>query len=88
MRPCRRGYKIGPLTASDEATAEALFNALSAQAPGEPVFLDVPEVNPRAVALARRHGMKPAFETARMYNRQIPSLPLERIYGVCTFELG
>jgi ribosomal protein S18 acetylase RimI-like enzyme len=88
MRRCRRGHKIGPLTALDEATAEALFAALAAQASGEPIFLDVPEVNPRAVALAQRHGMTPAFETARMYNREIPSLPLERIYGVCTFELG
>jgi len=88
MRRCRRGYKIGPLTARDEATAEALFATLAAQAQGEPLFLDVPEVNPRAIALARRHGMTPAFETARMYNREIPSLPLERIYGVCTFELG
>jgi hypothetical protein len=66
MRRCRRGYKIGPLTALDEATAEALFAALSAEARGEPIFLDVPEVNPHAVALARRHGMTPAFETARM----------------------
>ncbi|MGO9057598.1 MAG: GNAT family N-acetyltransferase [Candidatus Binataceae bacterium] len=88
MRRCRRGHKIGPLTAIDEATAEALFAALSAEVPGEPIFLDVPEVNPRAVALVRRHGMTPAFETARMYNRSKPSLPLERIYGVCTFELG
>jgi len=88
MRKCRRGYKIGPLTALDEAAAEAVFNALSAQAPQEPIFLDVPEVNPRAAALATRHGMTPAFETARMYNRAIPSLPFDWIYGICTFELG
>jgi GNAT superfamily N-acetyltransferase len=88
MRQCRRGYKIGPLTALDEAAAEAVFNALSTQAPDQPIFLDVPELNPRAVALATRHGMTPAFETARMYNREIPSLPFERIYGICTFELG
>jgi GNAT superfamily N-acetyltransferase len=88
MRRCRRGYKIGPLTALDEAAAEAVFAALAAQAPRQPIFLDVPEVNPRAVALAARHGMKPAFETARMYNREIPALPFELIYGICTFELG
>ena len=37
MRRCRRGYKIGPLTALDEATAETLFTALAAEAQGEPI---------------------------------------------------
>jgi hypothetical protein len=31
----RRGHKVGPLTALDEATAEALFAALAAEARGE-----------------------------------------------------
>jgi hypothetical protein len=28
------------------------------------------------------------FETARMYTGGDPGLPLERIYGITTFELG
>jgi hypothetical protein len=32
--------------------------------------------------------MKEVFATARMYNRAIPDLPLDAIYGVTTFELG
>jgi GNAT superfamily N-acetyltransferase len=88
MRRCRRGFKIGPLTALDEAAAEAVFSALSAQAKQEPIILDVADVNPRAVALATRHGMTPVFETARMYNREAPSLAFDRMYGICSFELG
>jgi GNAT superfamily N-acetyltransferase len=88
IRVCRQGYKIGPLFADSEAIAENLFQALAAQAPGASIFLDIPEVNPAAVALAQRHDMQPVFETARMYTKGAPNLPLARIYGVTTFELG
>ncbi len=88
LRPCITGFKIGPLFADDESTAEALFLAMCAKAPGQPVFLDIPEGNSAALALARRHAMRPMFETVRMYNHDAPPLPLGRIYGVTTFELG
>jgi ribosomal protein S18 acetylase RimI-like enzyme len=88
IRACRQGFKIGPLLADRPDAAEALFLALAAEAAGEPVFLDPPEPNREAVALARRHGLEPAFETARMYTRGDPGLPLSRIWGITTFELG
>ncbi|HYD71288.1 GNAT family N-acetyltransferase [Azospirillum sp.] len=87
-RPCREGFKIGPLYADDPATAERLFLGLGAAAGGGLLFLDVPEVNPQAVQLAERHGFTPMFETARMYNGPAPEPPLDRLYGVTTFELG
>ena len=71
------------------ALAEVLFHALVGRVdPGAPVFLDVPEVNRSAVSLAERNGMMTVFETARMYNRGKPSLRLDKVYGVTTFELG
>ncbi len=89
IRPCRRGYKIGPLFADAPTPAEALFVHLKAAAPpGSPIYLDVPEVNEEAKALAERQGMKPAFETARMYAGEFPELPLHRLFGVTSFELG
>ncbi|HEY0833277.1 MAG TPA: GNAT family N-acetyltransferase [Azospirillum sp.] len=88
VRPCREGFKIGPLYADDPATAERLFLGLGASVGGGPVFLDTPEVNPEAVRLAERFGLTPMFETARMYNGPAPRLPLDRLYGVTTFELG
>jgi hypothetical protein len=32
--------------------------------------------------------MHPVFETVRMYTREDPGLPMNRIYGVTSFELG
>jgi len=88
IRPCRRGYKIGPLFADDANTADALFRGLGDLAPGEPVFLDVPENNSQALALAQRHDMNEVFGCARMYYGEPPALEYSEIYGVTTFELG
>ncbi|MDX5362624.1 MAG: GNAT family N-acetyltransferase [Pseudazoarcus pumilus] len=89
IRPCRKGWKIAPLCAARPELAEALFAALIAQVPaGEPYYLDVPETNPAALALAGRHGMQLSFETARMYTGPAPELPIERIFGITSFEIG
>src|SRR6202008_170042 len=88
LRPCLKGFKIGPLVADDRAAAEAVLSALLASVGGGEVFLDVPAINPEALALARDLGFAPVFETARMYTGAIPSLRLERVFGVTTFELG
>lgn len=89
LRQCRSGYKMGPLFADTPDAAESLFAAMKAQVPrGEPFFLDTPEINPAAVALAKAHGMELSFETARMYLGTAPRLPMERIYGITSFEVG
>lgn len=89
IRPCRQGFKIGPLFADDGEVAERLFLHLRAQVPpGAAFYLDVPEVNGAAVALAQRQGMAVSFETARMYRGPAPDLPLDEIFGVTSFELG
>ncbi|MBR0671922.1 GNAT family N-acetyltransferase [Roseomonas soli] len=88
LRPCREGSKIGPLFAGDGAIARALLASLVEAAPPGPVFLDLPEPNADAVAMAVAAGMAPAFETARMYAGPAPGLPLGRIYGITSFELG
>ncbi len=88
VRPCRRGFKIGPLVAIDRACAQDVLSALIAAIGGGEVFLDVPSVNPHAVALAQETGLTPVFETARMYTAPVRPLQLERVFGVTTFELG
>jgi GNAT superfamily N-acetyltransferase len=88
-RPCRVGYKVGPLFADTPGVAEQLFAAvLGRLGPEQAVFLDVPECNPAAVALAERHQMRRCFETARMYTRQPPEISMDRLYGITSFELG
>ncbi len=88
IRPAVSGFKIGPLFADGPMEADLLFRALAAKAGGAPVFLDVPEPNAAAIDLARRHGLAPVFETARMYSGPAPRLPLHRIFGITSFELG
>lgn len=89
MRLCRSGYKVGPLFADSQEFADQLFSALKASAPeGAPIFLDMPAVSGAAVDLVRQHKMSVVFETARMYKGKIPDLPLDRLFGVTTFELG
>lgn len=89
IRRALSGWKIGPLFANDGDTAERLFAALTAGVEGnDPVYLDVPEVNPAALALAGRHRMRQVFGTARMYTGPSPAIALDRVFGVTTFELG
>lgn len=89
LRPCQQGYKIGPLFADSARFAEYLFLALKAKVePSSSFYLDVPSTNVAAIALAEKYQMTSVFETARMYNKTVPALPLHRIYGITTFELG
>lgn len=88
IRPCRVGMKIGPLYADGRETAELLFGALASVAGDGPVFLDVPEPNRDAVALAEAAGLAPQFETARMYTGPVPTIDLPRLFGITSFELG
>jgi len=88
IRRCRAGCKIGPLYAPDAISAERILRALAATAPGEEIYLDVPGPNHAAMRLAQTLGLTQRFETARMYQGPAPVLPLERIFGITTFELG
>ena len=88
LRACREGYKIGPLFADGPTEAATLFAAVTEQHRAGPIFLDVPAVNPDALALVSNQGMEPVFETARMYTGAPPPIPLVKLYGVTSFELG
>ena len=84
-RRAREGSRIGPLYADDPAVAATLLSALTN---GGEIALDVPAVNDRAIDAAERFGLKPQWETARMYTGGVPELDLAGIYGVTTLELG
>jgi GNAT superfamily N-acetyltransferase len=89
IRECRQGFKIGPLFADNPEIAEALYSGLCADvSSGAEIYLDAPENNPAALALAERLAQRKVFETARMYTQAPPPLNQERVYGITTFELG
>ncbi|MEY4100739.1 MAG: hypothetical protein RL300_1910 [Pseudomonadota bacterium] len=89
IRPCRTGFKVGPLFANDTQAAASLLNALLSRVPGgEQVQFDIAAGHDAARDLALSWGMQPVFETARMYTGAAPALDLHRQYGITTFELG
>lgn len=89
IRKCLSGSKIGPLFANNAEVSELILLSLTARvSPKEPIYLDLPEVNQAAVSLAERYNMKTVFETARMYTDNQPDIPLHRIFGITSFEVG
>ena len=89
IRECRQGHKIGPLFADTPDQARTLFQALKSKvADGDSIFLDIPKTNPHALELVNSHNMVPVFETARMYTGPFPELPMEKIFGITSFEVG
>jgi len=88
IRPCYKGFKIGPLFADTPSIAHQLFIHLVHHAKGQSVYLDSPECNLHAMDLIKHYQMEKVFETARMYLKEPPHVALDEIYGVTSFELG
>jgi GNAT superfamily N-acetyltransferase len=88
LRPCRSGWRFGPVAADTPAIAERLLVGLMGRVAGEPVQLDVPEPNEVGLALAAGFGMTESFGCARMYHGHVPTIAVDRTYGVTSFEFG
>ena len=88
LRKAVKGYKIGPLFADNIEVAEDLFKACSNSAGNDLLYLDIPLKNNAASDLAKKYELKECFECGRMYYGSTPELPMEKIFGVTTFELG
>ncbi|MBS7703249.1 GNAT family N-acetyltransferase [Chelatococcus asaccharovorans] len=85
-RRCRSGWKIGGLTAIDDRTAAALVQHLAVSVDGD-IFIDVPAARQAFIGFLLNAGLRPGFETTRMYRgNPIPLAPA--LYGVTTLELG
>jgi len=87
VRSAVTASRIGPLHAASAAIAGALIGRLAAAMPG-PVAVDIPDFNTPGVRLAGQLGLKPAFETARMYTGPDPAIDRAGLFGVASFELG
>jgi Acetyltransferase (GNAT) domain len=85
LRPARDTNRVGPLYAASADVAAMLLTALSA---GEHVTIDVPVCNAVAVDVVERLGLKPQWESARMYRGGVPDVDVAGLFGVTTLELG
>jgi len=89
IRKCNEGYKIGSLFAEDNLKAKSIFLELQNKIPeGSSFTIDIPETNNASLKMAKDFEMEYFFETARMYKGEIPDLPLDKIFGITTYELG
>jgi hypothetical protein len=87
VRAAVTASRIGPLYAASPEIAAALIGKLAAAMPG-PVAVDIPDFNKAANRLAEQLGLRPAFETARMYTGPDPAIDRAGLFGVTSFELG
>ncbi len=87
-RPCRTGFKFGPVFALDSGGASKILASLLAATAGQHVQIDIPEPNGEGLALARQYGLAEAFGCARLYLGPDPGLPNAQIFGVTSFEFG
>jgi hypothetical protein len=88
IRAAVAASRIGPLYAASTAIAAALMTGLAATMPGRPVAIDMPDFNEAGTRLAEQLGLKPAFETARMYTGAEPAIDRAGLFGVASLELG
>ena len=88
MRACQAASRVGPLFAQSPEIAASLISGLAAKTGATAVAIDMPDINKPAIALAERIGLKPSFETARMYTGADPKLDYAGLFGVTSLELG
>lgn len=88
IRECHEGWKVGPLFAANVGDAETILRGLLTKMPEGTFFLDTPATNSAAVDLAVSLGLKPMFETARMYRGPAPRIDMGKVFGITSFELG
>ncbi|UJW84000.1 GNAT family N-acetyltransferase [Devosia sp. SL43] len=82
-RSCRDGSKIGPLFAT---TIDAAADILATRS--GLIHLDVPAEQTAWLQVLSRLGFVGGFTTRRMYRGKPPTLPMHRIFGVTSLELG
>lgn len=88
VRKANTGYKICPLFADNEKIAEELYKACLNSVVGEPLYLDIPEINQGASNLIKKYKATYVFECARMYFGKPPNIEIDKVFGITTFELG
>ena len=88
LRPCRSGWKVGPLYANGADAARALLQECCRLSSHGTVSIDVPENNVEGWKLCESLGMEQVFQCTRMYLGNAPDLHHDRIFGITCLEAG
>lgn len=88
MRASAAASRVGPLFSASPEIAGSLVAALASKTGTAAVAIDVPDRNKAAVRLAEEMGLKPSFETARMYTGAVPDVDYAGLFGVTSLEMG
>jgi GNAT superfamily N-acetyltransferase len=88
VRPSRSGHRIGPLIANTPQIALALYDALTAAHPGDPVHLNCPAPNTAGSDLAHQRGLIRTSHTVRMYSRPVRPSAMARCYSIASLAWG
>lgn len=88
VRKAYTGYKICPLFADSPIIAEELYKACLNAVIGEQLYIDIPVANAGAVELVQKYKAVYVFECARMYYGTPPAIPIGKVFGITSFELG
>ena len=89
FKPCRKGYKLSPLISDDPQSAEEILIALASHfESGTPFYLNIPEPNKDAVALAEKLNLKKVDERIRMYTQKEHDILLKNTYSFTSLEIG
>jgi len=88
IRPAQQGRRIGPLFADTPEAAAALFDALTAESPGDDVVIDVPDLHPAPATLLTARGLTPTSLCTRMYTGPVPPTHTRKVFATTTLELG
>lgn len=88
LRPAHRGWRIGPVYATNVAMARRLLARLLAGKEGEWVQLDVPLVNPGAVQLAKDLGLSEVLPATRLVRGVPPAADYRRVFGITSMDVG
>ncbi len=89
FKPCRKGYKLSPLICDDPQSAEEILTALTSHfESGTPYYIDIPEPNNDAVALAEKLNLKKVDERIRMYTQKEHDILLKNTYSFTSLEIG
>ena len=88
------GWRIGPLFADGAQIARSLLKHVFGEVAKElqkrkVVTMDVPyDLNPEADAVAKELNGSLVFDCIRMFTKEIPVFPKQKVFGVATVEFG